>query len=166
MELYQGGMDVHGRRAGDRVATRVRVSHGRGPVVASVGLLLQLGVIGGERRLLVLGDGAEWIRAWFESLGSSLQAMISCWWHLRKRCHESMSSVGGAQGSPRCGRARPAGAVVGREGERGDRTSEAGIGVGEESCCGRGTHCVPREAASVNSKLPALKKNALPNIWL
>ena len=38
-------------------------------------LLLQLGVLSGERRLLVLGDGAAWIRAWFESLGISLQAM-------------------------------------------------------------------------------------------
>ena len=47
-----------------------------------------------RRRLLVLGDGAAWIRAWFESLGISLQAMILCWWHLRKRCYEQMSSAG------------------------------------------------------------------------
>ena len=39
-------------------------------------LLLQLGVLSGERRLLILGDGAAWIRTWFESLGISLQAMI------------------------------------------------------------------------------------------
>ena len=117
-------------------------------------LLLQLGVLSGERRLLVLGDGAAWIRAWFESLGISLQAMILCWWHLRKRCYESMSSAGG-QGSPPRVRERAAGAVVGREGERGDRTSEGGIGVGEEPCCGRGTHRVPGEAASVHSQLPA-----------
>ena len=58
-------------------------------------LLLQLGVLSGARRLLVLGDGAAWIRAWFESLGISLQAMILCWWHLRKRCYEQMSSAGG-----------------------------------------------------------------------
>ena len=58
-------------------------------------LLLQLGVLSGERRLLVLGDGAAWIRAWFESLGISLTAMILCWWHLRKRCYEQMSSAGG-----------------------------------------------------------------------
>ena len=58
-------------------------------------LLLQLGVLSGDCRLLVLGDGAAWIRAWFESLGISLQAMIVCWWHLRKRCSESMSSAGG-----------------------------------------------------------------------
>jgi hypothetical protein len=58
-------------------------------------LLLKLGVLSGERRLLVLGDGAAWIRAWFESLGISLKAMILCWWHLRKRCYEQMSSAGG-----------------------------------------------------------------------
>jgi hypothetical protein len=58
-------------------------------------LLLELGVLGGERRLLVLGDGATWIRTWFESLGISLKAMILCWWHLRKRCYEQMSSAGG-----------------------------------------------------------------------
>jgi hypothetical protein len=58
-------------------------------------LLLELGVVDGERRLLVLGDGATWIRTWFEGLGISLKAMILCWWHLRKRCYESMSSAGG-----------------------------------------------------------------------
>jgi hypothetical protein len=58
-------------------------------------LLLELGVLCGERRLLVLGDGASWIRTWFESLGISNKAMILCWWHLRKRCYESMSSAGG-----------------------------------------------------------------------
>ena len=58
-------------------------------------LLLQLGVLKGERRLLVLGDGAAWIRAWFESLGISLKAMILRWWHLQKRCYEQMSSAGG-----------------------------------------------------------------------
>ncbi|MGD0044218.1 MAG: hypothetical protein ABSE84_28070, partial [Isosphaeraceae bacterium] len=58
-------------------------------------MLLQLGVLSGERRLLVLGDGAAWIRRWFESLGICLKAMILCWWHLRKRCYEQMSSAGG-----------------------------------------------------------------------
>jgi hypothetical protein len=58
-------------------------------------LLLELGVLRGERRLLVWGDGAAWIRAWFEGLGISFKAMILCWWHLRKRCYESMSSAGG-----------------------------------------------------------------------
>jgi hypothetical protein len=58
-------------------------------------LLLELGVLSGERRLLILGDGAAWIRTWFESLGISLKAMIVCWWHLRKQCYEQMSSAGG-----------------------------------------------------------------------
>jgi hypothetical protein len=57
-------------------------------------LLLELGV-GGERRLLVLGDGARWIRGWFEGLGVSPEAMIVCWWHLRKRCYEQLSTAGG-----------------------------------------------------------------------
>jgi hypothetical protein len=58
-------------------------------------LLLELGALGGERRLLVLGDGASGIRTWFEGLGISSKAMVLCWWHLRKRCYESMSSAGG-----------------------------------------------------------------------
>ena len=58
-------------------------------------LLLELGVLCGESRLLVLGDGAAWIRTWFEGLGISFKAMVLCWWHLRKRCYESMSSAGG-----------------------------------------------------------------------
>lgn len=58
-------------------------------------LLLELGVLRGERPLLVLGDGAAWIRTWFEGLGVSPKAMIVCWWHLRKRCYEQMSAAGG-----------------------------------------------------------------------
>jgi hypothetical protein len=60
-------------------------------------LLLELGVLSGERRLLVLGDGASWIRTWFEGLGVSPKAMIVCWWHLRKRCYEQLSAAGGAK---------------------------------------------------------------------
>ena len=60
-------------------------------------MLLELGVLSGERRLLVLGDGASWIRNWFEGLGISPKAMIVCWWHLRKRCYESMSTAGGSK---------------------------------------------------------------------
>lgn len=58
-------------------------------------LLLELGVPGGKHRLLVLGDGASWIRAWYEGLEMPSSAMILCWWHLRKRCYETMSSAGG-----------------------------------------------------------------------
>ncbi len=49
-------------------------------------LLLALGVLRGERQGLVLGDGATWIRTWFEGLGVSPKAMIVCWYHLRNRC--------------------------------------------------------------------------------
>ena len=62
------------------------------PVAA---LLLALGVLRGERRLLVLGDGASGIRTWFEGLGVCPKARIVCWSHLRKRCSEKMSSAGG-----------------------------------------------------------------------
>jgi hypothetical protein len=57
--------------------------------------LLKLGVVRGERQLLVLGDGAVWIRNWFEGLGVPSKAMILCWWHLSKRCYESLSRAGG-----------------------------------------------------------------------
>ena len=117
-------------------------------------LLLQLGVLSGERRLLVLGDGAAWIRAWFESLGISLQAMILCWWHLRKRCYESMSSAGVTRISTSV-RERAAGAVVGREGERGDQTSKKHIKVREKPCCNQKTHHIPKEATSIHPQLPA-----------
>jgi hypothetical protein len=58
-------------------------------------LLMELGVLRGARRLLVLGDGAGWIRAWYEGLGVTPRALIVCWWHLRKRCYEQISLAGG-----------------------------------------------------------------------
>jgi hypothetical protein len=58
-------------------------------------LLVDLGVLSSQRRLLVLGDGASWIRTWFEGLAIYPKAMILCWWHLRKRCYQQMSSAGG-----------------------------------------------------------------------
>jgi hypothetical protein len=54
-----------------------------------------LGIAREERRLLVLGDGAGWIRTWFEGVELPTKAMIVCWWHLRKRCYEQLSSGGG-----------------------------------------------------------------------
>jgi hypothetical protein len=58
-------------------------------------LLWELEVLSGSRRLLVLGDGASWIRTWFENLALDPKAMIVCWWHLRKRCYECLSLAGG-----------------------------------------------------------------------
>jgi hypothetical protein len=79
--------------AGLRYCLAEATAEGLGLQVAAV--LLELGVLCGERRLLVLGDGAAWIRSWFEGLGIESKAMVLCWWHLRKRCYESMSSAGG-----------------------------------------------------------------------
>ena len=79
--------------AGLRYAFAEATAEGLWSQVAA--LLLELGVARGDRRLLVLGDGASWIRTWFEGLGVSPKAMILCWWHLRKRCYGSMSSAGG-----------------------------------------------------------------------
>jgi hypothetical protein len=54
-------------------------------------LLAVLGAHRGTRRLLVLADGARWIREWFEGLGVSDKTMIVCWWHLVKRCGQDLS---------------------------------------------------------------------------
>ncbi len=58
-------------------------------------LLWELGIAVEARRLLVLGDGAGWIRSWFEGVELPTKAMIVCWWHHRKRCYEQLSSGGG-----------------------------------------------------------------------
>jgi hypothetical protein len=54
-------------------------------------LLALLGAHRGTRRLLVLADGARWIRDWFEGLGLRDGTMIVCWWHLAKRCGQDLS---------------------------------------------------------------------------
>jgi hypothetical protein len=58
-------------------------------------LLVELGVSSGQRRLLVLGDGARWIRDWFAGLDLDHKAMISCWYHVKKRCYGQFSLAGG-----------------------------------------------------------------------
>src|SRR5262249_13278534 len=67
-----------------------------GALLAGVGvpegaLLAVLGVHQGTRRLLVLADGARWIRDWFEGLRVEGGAMIVCWWHLVKRIQQDLS---------------------------------------------------------------------------
>jgi hypothetical protein len=54
-------------------------------------LLALLEVHRGSRRLLVLADGARWIRDWFEGLGVPGGTMIVCRWHLAKRCGQDLS---------------------------------------------------------------------------
>ena len=53
--------------------------------------LALLGIHEGNYRLLVLADGAKWIRSWFEALELPGKAMILCWYHLKKRCGELLS---------------------------------------------------------------------------
>jgi hypothetical protein len=54
-------------------------------------LLAVLGVHRGTRRLLVLADGAKWIRECFKGLGLVGGTKIVCWWHLVKRCQQDLS---------------------------------------------------------------------------
>jgi hypothetical protein len=61
------------------------------------GLLCRLDVVDGTRQLLVLADGACWIRTWFEGLGLSDKTMIVCWYHVTKRCYEDLSGAGFAK---------------------------------------------------------------------
>jgi hypothetical protein len=61
------------------------------------GLLCRLDVLDGARQLLVLADGAAWIRTWFEGLGLSGEMMIVCWYHVTKRCYEDLSGAGFAK---------------------------------------------------------------------
>src|SRR5262249_45055216 len=58
------------------------------------GLLCGLDVLDGTRQLLVLADGASWIRTWFEGLGLAGKTMIVCWYHVTKRCSEDLSGAG------------------------------------------------------------------------
>jgi hypothetical protein len=57
-------------------------------------LLRRLGVTAGRRPLVVLADGAGWIRTWYEALGVPAKAMVLCWYHLRKRCYQKISGSG------------------------------------------------------------------------
>jgi hypothetical protein len=61
------------------------------------GLLCQLDVLDGTRPVLVLADGASWIRTWFEGLRLSGKTMIVCWYHVTKRCYEDLSGAGFAK---------------------------------------------------------------------
>jgi hypothetical protein len=57
-------------------------------------LLRRLGVMTGRRPLVVVADGAGWIRAWYEALAAPAKAMVLCWYHLRKRCYQKISGSG------------------------------------------------------------------------
>jgi hypothetical protein len=49
-------------------------------------LLATLGVDRGNKGLLVISDGAAWIRRWIDSIGIVEKTSVLCWYHLKKRC--------------------------------------------------------------------------------
>lgn len=57
-------------------------------------VLCRLGVPEGARGLLVIGDGALWIRDWFLGIHLPKQEMVLCWYHLTKRVYERLSQGG------------------------------------------------------------------------
>jgi hypothetical protein len=72
-------------------------------------LLRRPGVTAGRRPLLVLADGAGWVRAWYEGLAVPGKAMVLCWYHLRKRCYQKISG----SGLPKAQKKPPLGRVLG-----------------------------------------------------
>jgi hypothetical protein len=54
-----------------------------------------LGVLGaheGHREVLVISDGARWIRRWYRELPLARKAMRLCWFHLCKNCQDLLTS--------------------------------------------------------------------------
>jgi hypothetical protein len=46
----------------------------------------------GDRDILVLADGARWIRHWYRALPISRKSMRLCWYHLTKNCHDLLTA--------------------------------------------------------------------------
>ena len=63
----------------------------------SAALLHLLGICDGSRQLIVLADGARWIRNWFTSINAPGKVMILCWYHLAKRVYQRLSAAGFAK---------------------------------------------------------------------
>jgi hypothetical protein len=63
----------------------------------SAALLHLLGISEGKRQLIVLADGARWIRNWFTSIDAPGKVMILCWYHLAKRVYQRLSAAGFAK---------------------------------------------------------------------
>lgn len=49
-------------------------------------VLTALGVGNNNKSLLVISDGARWIRQWFDSIGISNKQGLLCWYHLGVQC--------------------------------------------------------------------------------
>jgi hypothetical protein len=72
-----------------------RYLSGTGDTFATLLLLLVLICAGRQRLVVLLADGARWIRAFFAALAAvhSHSRMILDWFHLRKRCAELGSMI-------------------------------------------------------------------------
>ena len=73
-----------------------RVVSGVGDTFLTLLLVLAVVCTGRKRRLLVLGDGARWLRAWFMALATQVPGaqLLLDWYHLRQRCAQLGSMVG------------------------------------------------------------------------
>src|SRR5207237_6481623 len=58
-------------------------------------LLAVLEVHKGMRDVLVLGDGARWIRKWYQKLPIARKEMRLCWFHLTQTCHDHLTAAFG-----------------------------------------------------------------------
>ncbi len=76
-----------------------RVVSGVGDTFLTLLLVLAVVCTGRQRRLLVLGDGARWLRAWCAALVTQVPGaqFLLDWYHLRKRCAQLGSMVGGSR---------------------------------------------------------------------
>jgi hypothetical protein len=78
------------RTARVRTSTGTRYVSGTGSSFLTVLLVLVLVCAGRDRRLLLVADGARWIRTWAQQLAErwpQTQLLLD-WFHLRKRCSE------------------------------------------------------------------------------
>lgn len=105
MMVALDGIIVRGQRKDSRIELRVgrvatdegyRYVSGTGEVFLTR-LLAAIKALGGQERfLIVLGDGASWIRTFFEEYLSAYsdKQLILDWYHLAKKCRKMLSMIG------------------------------------------------------------------------
>ena len=80
-----------------RMTTRAGTRYLSGTGDSFLLLLLAMAVLctGRQRRLLLIADGARWIRAWFSALLTQVpgSTLLLDWYHLRKKCAELGSMI-------------------------------------------------------------------------
>ena len=72
-----------------------RYLSGTGDSFLALLLVMALLCTRGQRRLLLIADGARWIRAWFSALLTQVpsSSMLLDWYHLRNKCGELGSMI-------------------------------------------------------------------------